>query len=391
MSTQPTEHALQHQLLELLTGDSRRFRMQALHLLSEAYFESDRVLEQVFSAWEKWEAAEAFPEFPMLSFLPIPRGQIVACCEKAQAMAADRKLTDPSARAGGKLLEQLIRLPAKDLEPHLELLDQVKASSKIFFRVDLDQVRDRLQLADCSADQCAAVLNNSVAELAESNQNPRVFSQGIAALEALRTYHPDYIDLNSVLKAPVPMKQEDASDGAEKPINPSLRLTLQSLCEKAHAGTEPWIGEFLVSDEEAVFSVAVDALVRSGSRFAAEQLLEKVDVADGENRKWIARGLQRLQLAGLASGIAACRDHCRDPYVWLMLLIAEVRQFQLDSFDRIAFDLSRLQSPSEALADALAMYLRLHSTAANFADMRLVVEDYFRKSGLDAAHLELPE
>ncbi|MEM7559741.1 MAG: hypothetical protein AAF394_11515, partial [Planctomycetota bacterium] len=375
MSTQPTEHALQDQLLDLLTGDSSHFRMQALHLLSEAYCDSERVLEQVFLAWEKWEPAEAFTEFPMLSFLPIPAGQIVACCEKAQAMAADRKLTDPSARSAGKLVEQLVRLPAKDLEPHLELLEQVKASSKIFFRVNLDQVRDRLQLSDCSADQCAAVLNNSVAELAEGSQNPQVFSQGLAALEALRTYHPDYIDLNSVLKAPVPMKQADESEGEAKPINPSLRLTLQSLCEKAHAGTEPWVGEFLVSDEEAIFSVAVDALVRSGSRLAAEQLLEKVDVADGDNRKWIARGLQRLQLSGLASGIAACRDQCRDPYVWLMLLIAEVRQFQLDSFDRIAFDLSRLQSPSEALADALAMYLHLHSAAVNFGDMRLVVED----------------
>jgi len=205
--------------------------MQALHLLSEAYCDSDRVLEQVFLAWDKWESAEAFPEFPMLSFLPIPAGQIVAGCERAQAMAAERKLTDPSARAGGKLLEQLIRLPVKDLEPHLELLEQVKASSKIFFRVNLDQVRDRLQLADCTADQCAAVLNNSVAELAEGNQNPQVFSQGLAALEALRTYHPDYIDLNSVLKAPVPMKQADESDGESKPINPSLRLSLIHISE----------------------------------------------------------------------------------------------------------------------------------------------------------------
>ena len=205
------------------------------------------------------------------------------------------------------------------------------------------------------------------------------FRQGTAALEALRRQHPDYIDLNNVLEAPV---------AAEGPESASLSLTLQSLTDLPLAGTEYNLGKKTLSASEAVHTVAVDALVRSGTREAAEALLEALDKADGENRKWVARGLQRLQMRGLAAGVAACRDQTREPYIWLMLLIAEVRQHQEESMERIAFDLNRLQSKSEALLDALSLYLHIHQDAANIAGLRDVIEAYVERVGVPLENLK---
>ena len=73
------------------------------------------------------------------------------------------------------------------------------------------------------------------------------------------------------------------------------------------------------------------------------------------------------------------RDATEDPHLWLMLLIAEVRQFSEDSVDRIAYDLARLRSSSETLIESLIVFLKLHETATDLGAFRDVVTVYFRR------------
>ncbi|MEM7474093.1 MAG: hypothetical protein AAF483_03815 [Planctomycetota bacterium] len=380
MNKSHAENLIAPRLLDLLESESPRWRTVSLNILCEGYCDSSLVAERVVAGWERWDAATAFPEFPMLSYLPMDGAQVEFYCELAQRMSADRKLTDPSTRCAGKLMEQMLRLPAKDLEPWEQLIIDTVGTSKIFFRVDLANLRDRIHLSTCRADQCAAVLNNAVEKLSENSQDMHSFHQGLAALEAIRTHHPEYIDLNAVLATP---------STAEGAAAASLRLTMHSLSELAEPGTEELMGNHLLCDEEAIFTVIVEGLVRAGTREAAAVLLEKLDVADGDNRKWIARGLQRLQMRGLAAGVSACRDQCRDPYVWLMLLIAEVRQLDLDSMDRISLDLARLQSASEALLDTLGLFFQVHEKSPNTENFRSVVLDYLERIQLTASDLDL--
>ncbi|MEM8735797.1 MAG: hypothetical protein AAGG44_16325, partial [Planctomycetota bacterium] len=336
------------QLIDLLGDENRRIRMLALHMLCESYADSSRILDGVFAGWDRLGPEEAFFEFPMLSYLPVPDSQVEESCRRARQMAEGNKIVAPSARCGGKLIEQLVKLPAETLRPSLALIKETIGTSKIFFRVNLKVAQERIELLDCRADQISAVLDDGLEKLSADPQKQNGFSRGLIGLEALRLRHPDYIDLAAVLK------DSEGADG----LSPSQIVTLHSLIQFPEPGTEPSLEKFLTSDNEAVFANTVEAMVRAGSVLAAEGLLRQMENAGVENCKWMARGLQRIRLAGLAAGIAAARDQTRDPYLWLMLLVAEVRQFEVTSAERIAFDLARLQSSSEALLDSLDVFLR---------------------------------
>ena len=372
--TQP-DRGDEDRLLDLLSSDDAHARMLALHFLSESYSSSPRILEQVFDGWEQW-GIQAFTEFPMLSYLAIPDNEIERCCQWAANSAKDRKLVEPEARCAGKLIEQLMRLPAEVLAPHQELLKETTSVSKIFFRVDLQGLSDRIELLSCTADQVAAVLDDSIATLTKSPDQPHGLPRGLIALEALRRQHPDYIDLATVLK----------NDVSEDGPNASFRVALHSLIQFPHPGTEQHLAKHLSHKNEAVFANVVEALVRAGTREAAEALLEHIEIDAAENRKWIARGLQRLRLPGLASGIAAVRDETSDPYLWLMLLIAEVRQLQADSMERISFDLQRLKSSSEALIDSLVVFLRVRESSPNIRDFECVATEYVQSVNKELTH-----
>ncbi|MFK7736042.1 MAG: hypothetical protein AB8B50_08450 [Pirellulaceae bacterium] len=337
-------------LTQLLAHEHSDLRMSGLHLLSESYAGGSELLENVFSIWDREGPEEAFVEFPMLSFVPISDSKVQDCCLRAQRMVAGRKLTEFPARCAGKLIEQFSHVSPSALEANLLLIKETVASSKIFFRVSVEAIEDRIQLLECSADQIAAVLDDAVATLSADPQKQRGFKRGLIALEALRARFPDYIDLSVVLGL------EEGEDG----LSPSQTVSLHSLIQKSSEGMEASIEKFLRSSNEAVFSNAVEAMVRAGTVSAAESLLRTVEEGEIENRKWAARGLQRIRLPKLAAGIAAARDQARDPYLWIMLLIAEVRQFEADSIDRIAFDLARLQSGSKQLVGSLRVFLEIH-------------------------------
>lgn len=334
-------------LLELLAGEDSRLRMLALHFLCEGYAEDERLLPLVFTAWDRWGVAEAFTEFPLLSYLPVTPPVIEECCQRASHMVAGRKLTDPVTRCAGKLIEQVVRLPVSELGAHLLALEEVTAQSKIFFRVDLDGLRERLSWMEQPADALAERLDEAIFALA---QNQDRLASGLHALEALRLYHPDYLDLaNVVARRPV----------ESGPPAASFQLTMQSLLQQPQPGLEVRLSQHLKDEREGVQTIAVEALVRAGTPKAAAAFVSQFESADNRQQQWIARGLQRVRAAGLADAISELRARTTDPTLWLMLLIAELRQFNFREHERVTAELNRLVSHPEALRDALDVYNHL--------------------------------
>ena len=358
-------------LVGLLSDGQADLRMKVLHTLCEGYASQREIFDAVLAGWDRWGPAEAYHEFPMLSYLAIPPDAIDDCCSRAAAMVEGRKLTELPARCAGKLLEQVIRLDARTLIPKLDVLESVTAKSKIFFRVDLEGVRYRIGLLDKSADELAGVLDAAVEQLGEDSNSVTAVHQALAALETLRREYPEYLDLQAAIaNAP-------EGDGAAAI---SFQLTMQSLVQFDHPGLEATLAKHLLDAREAIHSTAVEALVHAGGAATAEAFLEKFDEAEPANQKWIARGLQRIRVPGLAGPIAVLRAGTTDPALWLMLLIAELRQLDPSSNPRVAEDLARLQSFSEALIDSLTVFARLHEGSEGARDFQGAFMEYLKRA-----------
>ena len=358
-------------LIGLLLDGQADLRMKVLHTLCEGYASQREVFDAVLAGWDRWGAAEAFHEFPMLSYLAIPPDAIDDCCSRAAAMVEGRKLTELPSRGAGKLLEQVTRLDARTLVPKLEVLESLKAKSKIFFRVDLEGVCYRIGLLDKSADELAGVLDHALEQLAEDANNVPAVHQALAALETLRREHPEYLDLQAAITT--------APEG-EGAAAISFQLTMQSLVQFEHPGSESALARHLLDSRDAVYSTAVEALVRLGSAATAEAFLEKFDEAEPSNQKWIARGLQRIRVPGLAGPISVLRAGTTDPALWLMLLIAELRQLDASSCLRVAEDLARLQSFSEALIDSLTVFARLYAGGDGEREFQGAFMEYLKRA-----------
>ena len=335
-------------LIENLSHQDSRIRMLSLHLLCEGYVDAPEIFGALVDGWEKWGAAEAFGEFPMLSYVPLHEGSIEEVCRLASSMAEGRKLTDTSSRIAGKLLEQLCYLSPEVLEPHLELLESTAKSSKIFFRVDLEGVRRRTQLLNEEPDALAKQLDASVEELAADSSNPQAVHSGLHALETLRRKHADYLDLSAALSKAPPDKG---------PAAVSFQLILNSLTQLADLGVIESLEKHLQDPRESIYSMVVEALVRTQSGDAALALLRSLPGAPTGNQRWIARGLQRLRVDGFSQHLTQVRNSVTDPALWLMLLVAEVRQFDINQVERLAGEVNRVQTLSEPLIGSLTLFL----------------------------------
>ncbi len=344
------ETSANDELIGLLSWDEQKARMLALNWLAEGYAQESAITAAVFDGWQKWGVAQAFPEFPLLSTLPVAEEQIEESCTRAMHMAEGRRLIEPETRSAGKLIEQVCRLPATSLQPYEELLRTTLASSKIFFRTPMSLVEQRLAMLDLDADRLANQLEESIGQLSENAEDAVAACSARDALEALRRYHPNYMHLSGVLASMPP---------EEGPGAISFQLTLHSLAQFSEPGLEPHLAKYLVDSRASVFVPAIDALVRSGTRQAAEVLLEEFPGALLANQQWIARGLQRIRVKGLADRIAALRADTIQPNLWVMLLVAELRQVDPTSTERLASDLSRLVSPVDEVNHSLFVYTRL--------------------------------
>lgn len=335
-------------VIEYLASEDETLRDLALDWLCEGYMNEPQIAQTVFTQWDNRTPEMAFTKFPMLSYFPVHKSQIAEACDRAQAMAlAGEELTSLTTRCAGKLLEQTIRLPANDLQPHWDAIVEAAESNKIFFRVDLRELQQRIALLDKSADELADLLNDSVATLAESPDHTLMTRQGLRALEALRRQHPTYMDLSNALQA-----------GIDGPANEaSLRLLLASLVHfPSEEPLEADLAPLLLDSRESILVATIEALVHRGSGMAAQALVDRfMDAAEG-NRRWIARGLQRMRVHNLAPLISDLRDRTSDQALWMMLLVAEMQQLDPSSGPRIVHSLNEIDSVSQALIDAGMLY-----------------------------------
>jgi hypothetical protein len=355
-------------LIHLLADAESPYRMSALEFLSEGFAPNKEILPRVFAGWDHWGVAQAFPDFPILSHLPIAAQHVSECCQRATQMALGRKLTDPVARCAGKLLEQVVGIAAGDLGPHLEAIINTVSTSKIFFRVDTRGLQQRLDLQNLDADILAARLDAAIEILTRQPDNTAAFHDGLHALEVLRLRHPDYLDMSTAIaKSP-------ANDDGPQAI--SFKLSLRSLIQIEQAGTEANLARHLGDHRESIYVGAVEALVRIGSPLAAAHMLSQFGSAQPPAQRWVARGLQRIRAAGLAEEISSLRAKVSDPALWLMLLVAEIRQFEASSLPRITTDVQQVKAFTGALLDALNVYVRIHASAVGSRVLQQAFMDY---------------
>ncbi len=362
-------------LCEMLADEATNCRMLALEFLSEGYAANDAILPAVFAAWDRWGIATSFPEFPILSSLPVAATHVADCCQRAAHMARQKKLTDPVTRCAGKLLEQVVTLRASDLRPHVESIAEAVAVSKIFFRVNVEGLRHRVGLIDLEADALALRLDNAVEALTHDANNSLAAQDGLHALEAIRFQHPDYIDMSAAIAHAPP----DESPGAI-----SFQLSLRSLIQFEQAGSEGALARHLSDQREPIHMSAVEALVRAGTPLAAAHILSCFFAGAPTAQRWMARGLQRIRAAGLAREIANLRGEISDPSLWLMLLVAEVRQFDVESLPQITAELPGVNSYAGALIDALNVYVRMHNEVDGARELQQAFMTY-----VQAANQEL--
>ena len=119
-------------------------RSASLELLTNSYVSHPGILPAIFSAWDHWGAEQAYPDFPLVSHLPIRSELVPECLARAESMSRGRKLTDRECRCAGKLIEALSVCNAAVFESHLDAMEQLKHSSKVFFRVPITSMRERV-------------------------------------------------------------------------------------------------------------------------------------------------------------------------------------------------------------------------------------------------------
>jgi hypothetical protein len=282
-------------LIGLLGHERIEIRTLALTLLCDGYANSPNILRGIFASWDRWGVNQAFEGFPTLSYLPAAAELLEEVCQRAMQMVAGRKLIEPSTRAAGKLVEQQMQLPASSLATHFELLRQTVATSKIFFRVNLQIQQQRIDLLSEHADALAERLDKALAEVFRDANDEATRTDALLALEALRRQHPSYLDLSLVL-AEIPQERDRRWGG--------FCITLQSLLQFPQSGYESTLSKHLLDHREFVYSLAVEALVRCGSPTAGQVLIDAFPNATLRTQYWIARGLQRVRHPGIAAQLA---------------------------------------------------------------------------------------
>ncbi len=338
------------QILDCFEDSRVDVRTAALNVLSDSYATDCTILPAIFRAWDAMGVESAFRDFPMLTYLPADPQHVAEVCTRAKAMAEGRKLVDPQTRAAGKLMEQQLQLPAESLHCHLSNIRETVASSKIFFRVDLELLSRRIEMVGKSPDDIAAVLDAALQSIWEGGGG-RSQSDALIALETLRRHHPNYIDLGLVLSS-APASEHRSWGG--------FWLTLQSLVQFPAEDLEWTLARHLGDQRESVMTMAVEALVRCGTYLAASAMIECFDEVNTKTQHWIARGLQRIRHPKLVSEIAKKVNQLPSASRELQSPLVHAMVAQLDDFAMVTEYLPLLDSSAKGSQGLVELHARVH-------------------------------
>lgn len=134
------------QLLLWLSHSDAKVRNVSLDFLTGSFCQDLSLLSTVFAGWDRFGPAEAYSDFPLVSHLPIGISQVEECIQRAASMSLGRKIVDRECRCAGKLIESLVAGSPDNFVDFLDELEVLQRTSKVFFRVSIDSLRERKEV-----------------------------------------------------------------------------------------------------------------------------------------------------------------------------------------------------------------------------------------------------
>lgn len=318
------------QLIDLLTHDSVRYRSAALDLLASSYCNAPAMLGAILDAWDRFGVSEAYPEFAQVTHLPVHHQYIANILERSFQMVEGRKLVDPVCRCAGKIVEALVLLPAEQLGEFLPEIERLKSTSKIFFRIELHDLKRRLALTELSDDE----LKEHFEPIWNGSSDVQVQTDAVHALEIL---HGRGVAEEVIRRCLSP------SEDWEQDAGPRLSIALQVASRHAFLGFEDMLAVHIQHLQATVAATACIALARCRSRDAVFSIVERFAHENPTTQLRMTDVLGRLRVPGASVRIQELREACKDPKICDALNLAQILHFdfgQIDNWMEALFVLS---------------------------------------------------
>lgn len=308
------------QLIDLLTHDSVRFRSAALELLASSYCNAPAMLGAILESWDRFGVAEAFPEFAQVTHLPAHHQYMATVLDRSLKMAEGRKLVDPVCRCAGKIVEAMVLLPADQLGEFLPKIEMLKSSSKIFFRIELADLKRRTELAEMGDDD----LLEQLEPVWSSSGDVQIQADALHALEILHSRGKADEVIRSWLGPAENWTQDQGS---------RLSLALQLASRHAFLGFEDMLAAHINHVQATVAATACIALARCRSRDAVYAIVERFAQEAPTTQLRMADVLGRLRVPGASVRIQELREACKDPKICDALNLAQILHFDFSQID----------------------------------------------------------
>ncbi len=308
------------QLLSLLSHPEHRVRSAALECLAASFCESTQLLDEVFDAWDAFGAVAAYPEFPMLSHIPVDKEHADESLLRASAMCRERKLVDPVCRCAGKLIEAYSIAPPTAYAGLLHRFENLHRESKIFFRVDVESMRKRLKTHEQStADLMANVEASYQLEALEVDQ-----SKLRHCIDELN----DRNEAESIWETAF-----EAIEGDHEISVAVLDACLQLLSRRRVHGMEEHLVRLLDHADSKISDAAVLGLARARTMIALDAISAEFERLNAMAQLRAVLAIQRMRFPGVSSRIRWLKESARDGAVIEALKIAELLQFDFDAVE----------------------------------------------------------
>ena len=308
------------QLIDLLTHDSVRYRSAALELLASSYCNAPTMLGAILEGWDRFGIGDAYPEFAQVAHLPVHHQFMATVLERSFRMVEGRKLVDPICRCAGKIVEALVLLPAEQLSEFLPEIERLKATSKIFFRIELNDLKRRIALTELSDEE----LKEQLEPVWNGNGDVQIQADAVHALEIL---HGRGAAEEVIRRCLSPSEQWERDAGQR------LSIALQVASRHAFLGFEDMLAPHIQHVQATVAATACIALARCRSRDAVFAIVERFAHESPTTQLRMADVLGRLRVPGASVRIQELREACKDPKICDALNLAQILHFDFGQID----------------------------------------------------------
>jgi len=309
-------------LIGLLTHESAGVRSASLELLSGSFSTDARWLPQIFAAWDRYGAQDAFQEFPLLTHFAIPSELVSECIQRAQNMSAGRPLTDRVCRCAGKLIEAISVASPVTFSNHVAAIHELKLQSKIFFRVNDQKMHARCGWIDREFSDFAETLASnpgSILNLYEVLESQ--FLQGRA---------------DDVLKSAFQSLRADLLGGErthERTLDQVAHVCLELATRYRMVGYEAWFVDLLDHTESAIADAASVGLARCRTDTSLSLIADRFADYSKPGQLRSIDVLRRGRMPKTSELLRFLRAHGHGTQVQNALRTAEVLQFDFSCLE----------------------------------------------------------